>query len=76
MILSFSNKQVDTMAERMTAVAMPIIASLTTDPALYGYDAPRSIVFEVVSRTARLMVKYLKTYRILIFQLFTATFPA
>ena len=31
MILSFSNKQVDTMAERMTAVAMPIIASLTKD---------------------------------------------
>ena len=30
-ILSFSNKQVDTMAERMTAVAMPIIASLTKD---------------------------------------------
>ena len=45
-------------------------------PALYGCDAPRSIVFEIVSRTARLMVKYLKTYRILIFQLFTATFPA
>ena len=31
MILSFSNKQVDTMAERMTAVTMPIIASLTKD---------------------------------------------
>ena len=30
-------------------------------PALYGSDAPRSIVFEIVSRTARLMVKYLKT---------------
>ena len=27
-----------------------------TDPALYGCDATRSIVFEIVSRTARLMV--------------------
>ena len=72
MILSFSNKQVDTMAERMTTKQN----KRPTDPALYGCDAPRSIVFEIVSRTARLMVKYLKTYRILIFQLFTATFPA
>ena len=44
-------------------------------PALYGCDAPRIITFEIVSSTARLMVKYLKTCHILIFQLFTATFP-
>ena len=33
-------------------------------PALYGCDAPRIITFEIVSRTARLMVKYLKTCHI------------
>ena len=34
MILSFSNKKVDALADRMTTVAMPIITSLTKDLAL------------------------------------------
>ena len=76
MILSFSNKQVDALAERMTTVAMPIIASLTKDlqtRLFMDVMLPEVLYLKLFLERHGL---WLSIWRLLIFQLFTVTFPA